>query len=335
MLARLYTASPSLVCNVPVRISAQFYLGNDIVRKVEITGAVMSTRSTGDARTGDQEDELAQSWFGLSGFLDFEIVRGRDPADPDDDGSPPIPLDLFSFGSPAGQDQPRHGLAFANLGILMTFPPDDPADPTFTFEAGEMQFDLATSTPRDGSLFRQFALDVRGLISGGVLTPPARSGYLAVTTDARLTGVERGPWWGVEYALSMGSAGHLAGQAGLNAQLLTAWSPRKPRVRAANRTDADTYQAGIGLKLPGTGGGAKLISLQSVLRLSIGQLWLRYDTASKAFMLLLSEIALKVLGLGALPPGSTLFYLYGDPQGGDSASGLGWYAMYRREGIGR
>ncbi|HET7015007.1 MAG TPA: hypothetical protein VFI65_13915 [Streptosporangiaceae bacterium] len=326
---------------------ALFYLGNDIVRKVEITRAVMSTQSAGDRDAEDPKDAAASSWFSLAGFLDFEIVRARFPGDDSDPGEP-IPLDLFSFGSPAGEDLPRSGLAFSNLGILMSFPPDSPADRVFTFDADRIQFDIATSTPREGSLFRQFALEVGGIVSGGLLTPPRRSGYLQVVTDARLTGVERGPWWGIDYVLTMGSAGHLAGQAGLNGHLLTAWSPRKPRGRAANRQDAETYQAGIGLKLPGTGGGAKLISLQSVLRLSIGQLWLRYDpagvprgsspsasTGAGAFLLLLSEIALRVLGLGTLPPGSTLFYLYGDPNQTGSPSGLGWYAMYQREVAGK
>ncbi len=309
---------------------ALFYLGNDIVRKIEITSAVMSTQSLGDPDADDEKDRLASSWFALSGFLDFEIVRA--PAGDDDET---IAFDLFSFGSPEGEDQPRTGLAFSNLGILMSFPPETPADRVFAFDAGQIQFDVATSTPRDGSLFRQFGLDIGGIVSGGLVTPPIRSGYLQVVTDARLTGVERGPWWGIDYLLTMGSAGHLAGQAGLNGHLLTAWSPRKPRGRAATRQDANTYQAGIGLKLPGTGGGGKLISLQSVLRLSIGQLWLRYDPEEGAFLLLLSEIALRVLGLGKLPPGSTLFYLYGNPKQPGEPSGLGWYAMYRREVAGR
>jgi hypothetical protein len=312
---------------------ALFYVANDVVRKVEITSAVMSTRSLGDAEAEDPQERLAQSWFGLSGFLDFEVIR----APGHDDEDQVIPLDLFSFGSAPGQDEPRTGLAFANLGILMTFPPEAPQDRAFTFEAGEMAFDLAASTPREGSLFRQFALDVGGIVSGGLTTPPIRSGYLQVVTDARLTGVERGPWWGIDYVLTMGTAGHLAAQAGLNGHLLTAWSPRRTRDRRLGGASGDTasYKAGIGLKLPGTGGSGKLISLQSVLRLSIGQIWLRYDTGSAAFLLLLSEIALRVLGLGTLPPGSTLFYLFGDKDGADAPSGLGWYARYLREGIGQ
>jgi hypothetical protein len=98
---------------------------------------------------------------------------------------------------------------------------------------------------------------------------------------------------------------------------------------------APSYQAAVGLRLPGSGGGAKILSLQSVLKLSVGQIWLRYDTGKEACLLLLGEIALKIFGLVSLPPGSTLVYLYGDPEGGGSPSGLGWYAMYRREGIGR
>ena len=222
---------------------ALFYVANDVVRKVEITSAVMSTRSLGDAEAEDPKDRLAGSWFSLSGFLDFELIRAPDREDPDET----FPLDLFSFGSSPGQDQPRTGLAFANLGILMTFPPEAPQDRAFTFDAGELAFDLAASTPREGSLFRQFALDVGGIVSGSLTMPPIRSGYLQVVTDARLTGVERGPWWGIDYVLTMGSAGHLAGQAGLNGHLLTAWSTRRTRERrlGGESDDAASYKAGI------------------------------------------------------------------------------------------
>jgi hypothetical protein len=31
------------------------------------------------------------------------------------------------------------------------------------------------------------------------------------------------------------------------------------------------------------------------------------------------------------PDGSTLFYLFGNPNAGGKASGLGWYAMYAKK----
>jgi hypothetical protein len=44
---------------------------------------------------------------------------------------------------------------------------------------------------------------------------------------------------------------------------------------------------------------------------------------------MLTDIALRFLGLINLPPaGKGLFYLFGNPAGASSPSGLGWYAMY-------
>ncbi|WP_214322787.1 hypothetical protein [Nonomuraea sediminis] len=297
-----------------------FYFTNDVVNKVEITDAVMSTRST-----GTQQGGKVSSWFGLSGFVDFKVVQGTAT-----EGKTPVTFDfdVFSFGSdPTVQgEQLRRGLAFSNLGIAMGFPPDDPAAAQFTFDASEIRFDLSTSTPRPGSLFQQYALDLQGLVSGGAGTPPSKSGYAPAVTDARLTGVDGGPWWGIDYQLTMGTPGNLAGKTGLVSHLVTAWAPEPSGTAGA-------YRAAIGLRLPGTGGGAKLISLQTVLKLSLGQIWLKYDRDKNGFLLLFTEIGLKLLGLLTIPPGSSLFYLYGNPAAG-SSSGLGWYAMYRKKGSG-
>jgi hypothetical protein len=313
--------------------SAAFYFDDSVVRKIEITQAAMTTRSVAaEPASGLPADETVSSWFGLSGFLDFRALAGagRDGQSGAGTGpNAPFTFDVFSFGSDGdgsdGSDgeQLRRGLAFSNLGILMSFPPDDPAGRLFALQAGGTRFDVSTSTPRPGSLFRQFALEVRGLVAGDASTPPGNSGYTPVVTDASLTGVNGDPWWGIEYQLGLGTPGNLAGKAGLTARLVTAWAP------SAGETP-DSYRAMIGPMLPGTS-GAKLISLQTVLKLSLGQIWLRYDIGKKAFLLLFTEIALKLFGLLSIPPGSTLFYLYGDPQGAGSPSGLAWYAMYRKK----
>jgi hypothetical protein len=293
---------------------ATFCLDGSVLEKVEISQASMTTRSV-EPEDGDEPDDLVSSWFGLSGFLSFKALQGTEPDGQGGTGrGAPFGFDIFSFG---GTDS-RQGLAFSNLGILLSFRPDDPAGRTLSLTADGIRFDISASTSRPGSLFRQFALEVRGLVSGTADAPPAKSGYATVVTDAQLSGVDGGPWWGIEYQLALGTPGNLAGRAGLTARLLTAWAPGDRAV--------------AGLALPGTGGGAKLISLQTVLKLSLGQIWLRYDTSEDAFLLLFTEIALRLFGLLSIPPGSTLFYLYGDPQGAGSPSGLAWYAMYRKEG---
>jgi len=162
-----------------------------------------------------------------------------------------------------------------------------------------------------------------GLVQGGTNATTTSLGFLPVIADASFTGVDSGQWTGIRYALSLGTPGALAGNVGLTAQLLTAW--------AVSSTGSATYRAAIGVQLPGTGGGAKLISLQNVLKLSIGQLRLARDAKEQSFLLMLSEVALKFLGLLKIPPsGSTQFYLFGNPQSSGKPSGLGWYAMYKQ-----
>lgn len=247
-------------------------------------------------------------------------------------------FDIFSFGSPEGQNPgPRQGLSYSNFGLRMTFKPPPPGvtdPPKKSFEPiiDEMFFNVDTSTPRGGSLFLDFALDLEGIVRGDGKTTPSGEGYLPVTTAAPLQGVDGSLWYGLRYKLDLGSPGKLAGKAGLNSYLLVAWSPE---------SSGKNYKATVAIQLPGTGGGAKLISLQNVLKLSIGDIWLNRaflppedetGTSKRAWLLLFSEIALKFLGLLKIPPGGTsTFYLYGDPKSGGKPSGLGWYAIYATE----
>lgn len=285
--------------------TSTFYFDNNLFTKIEVDSAQMSTRD------GGANGQIV-SWFALSGFLDFAVVQANDSS-----GA----FDILSFGSHAGEDQLRRGLAYSNLGVRMTFPVADPATIAFAFSASEIRFDMQTSTPRPDSLFVNFALGLQGLVQGSAQTSPEADGFLNVVTDATLTGVNGDRWYGLAYQLNMGTPGNLAGTIGLTSGLLTAWAPVS--------ADAGRYRASLGIQLPGTGGGANLISLQNVLRLSIGQMWLTYDRDKRSFLLMLTEIALKFMGLLKIPPsGSTLFYLFGNPQSEGKASGLGWYAMY-------
>jgi hypothetical protein len=295
-----------------------FYFANDVFNKIELVGAQLSTRKTGDPAT--QQDVI--SWFALDGFLDFAIAQGADGS------GKAVPFDVFSFGSNAGEDTLRAGLGFSSLGLQMRCPPGLPPSPSFSFVTSELRFDTATSAPRRGSLAEQFALQLGGLVTGTADATPANAGYLPVITDATFTGVDGGDWYGLSYRLNMGTPGDLAGDVGLTSQLLTAWSPKG--------ASTGSYAALVGVQLPGTGGGAKLISLQTVLKLSIGQIRLAYDPAADAgkggFLLMMTDIALKAFGVLKLPPnGSTLFYLFGNPQSDGKPSGLGWYAMYRTD----
>jgi hypothetical protein len=294
------------IYNLSTDHAVQCYLSdNNIVNKIEIVTAQMTTQSQTSSR------------FGLSGYLDFCVVLDREG----------LVFDVMSFGSAYDReakkmlDEPRKGLSFAGLGIDMIFA-DDPVQNKYAFNSSDVRFDSLRSTPRPQSLFLNLALSLQRLISSSPDATPASSGFAPLITDATLNGVEGGVWYGLEYQLNMGTPGNLAGAVGLTSGLLTAWSPK---------SGPDAYSALVGLRLPGTGGGAKLISLQNVLKLSIGQMVLTFDRRTNSFLLMLTEIALRFLGLLKIPPsGSSTFFLFGNPSGDGKPSGLGWYAMYNR-----
>ncbi|WP_186351692.1 hypothetical protein [Pseudomonas koreensis] len=292
-----------------------FYLNSNVINKIEITNAQMTTRNA----TAGQ----ISSWIGLQGFIDFKAVTFTPPADGEAPATTKV-FDVFSFGSPAGTDNLRQGLSFNNLGLLLDFPGNAKEARTLTFVSKDIRFDLTNSTPRADSLFSNFALQLQGLVSGDEQHTPGQAGYLPVIPDAPFGGVDGGNWYGLQLQVNMGTPGALAGNVGLTSTLLVAWS--------SDSTGDDRFKASIGIQLPGTGGGARLISLQSVLKLSIGQIRLGFDADRHSFLLQLTDIALKFFGLLKIPPGgSTLFYLFGNPQSDGKPSGLGWYAMYRKD----
>lgn len=290
------------------QVKDAFYFDHNIINKVEINDVLLSTISGDDATT-------VVSRFGMAGFIDF--FRLEDPQSH-------VPFDIFSFGNDPGRDDLNKGLSFANLGIQMSFSKSDPGNKTFSFDTTGITFDPSVSTPRPNSLFLNLLLDIDAMVAGTQDQGPENLGYLSVLPDLRLGGVKGSEWYGLRFKLNMGTPGELAGKVNLNSYLLLSWSP--------DSTGPGAYQAGVGISLPGTGGGAKLISLQNVMKLSIGQIRLMYIQKQNSFLLLFTEIALKFLGLLKLPPGgNTLFYLFGNPQAGGKASGLGWYAMYSTE----
>ena len=316
------------VYNLSTTQKSLFQLDSNIIRQVEITNALLTTRVSDDA-------QQAVFWFNLRGSLDFYALQNGAPPEGDTPADSQ-PFDLFSYGGDGSGDDAGKGLAFGSLGIRMTYPLPTPAKRTLTFDTSELRFDLSLSTPRDFSLVTNFALDEVVLLTGTANAGPDTLGYLPVISDLRLDGLS-GDWYGLKFLLKLGTPGELAGKASLNAYLLLAWS--------ASST-ADGYAASVQLALPGTTGGASLISLQNVLKLSIGQIRLAFvppagaaagratdagTPAPSSFLLMFTEIALTFLGLLKIPPtGSTVFYLFGNPNASGKASGLGWYAMYKK-----
>ena len=287
-----------------------FFFDGGVFNKIEVLQAEFST--TGQVPSADGTQVSAR--FDLYGFLDFETL---------DSGGKPF--DLFSFGSTDGKAL-QQGLSFSGLGITMTF--DEPADPTkppstpiYAFDASKIAFDATRSTPRPGSLFESLTLKVDSLVAGAAQSTPGDLGYLDVATPLRLPGV-RDEWYGLRLQANFGTPGALAGKVGLTSYLLLAWSPPA--------AGADT-RLGFGLLLPGAGQSSSLLSLQGVMKLAVGPVALTQVSDTKgdpAFMLVMSEIALKFLGILKLPPsGATAFYVFGDTTGGGGP--LGWFALYK------
>ncbi len=253
------------------------------------------------------------SLFSLTGKFDFRKIKD---------------LDMFSFGSEgsASITDPK-GLAFTNVFIRMTSSSETNAITSMIFDTASITFNVQESNARENSLYPNFALDIKGLISGSVESSPDSKGFLRLQTDAKITGTV-GTWYALDCSLNMGSPGALASSAGFVSSMALCWSPS-----AVSEADGDdpSYKVYLGLKLPGSGGSAKLLSLQGVLKLTIGEMKLSYINDQQAYMMMLYDIALKFLGLVQIPPlnGRTSFYLFGGPQGSASkVSELGWYAVY-------
>lgn len=304
-----------------------FYLDSSVLRKVEITKADFSTLG--------KNNGIVSSRFGLTGFLDFHVLKVGKGEETDEAGEEgwregPVSFDVFSFGSGSeeGKGESRRGLSFSGLGLDMTYPASESQKKEFRFDPTKIAFSLEKSTPRDKSLFLEFGLAFEGFVIGGPDSKPSDGGFLQVKTSLRQAGLS-GPWQGLAFRLNMGTPGELAGKVSLTSSLLLAWSGG----------GSEGYNVFIGIKLPGTGGGAKLFDLQGVLKLSIGDVRLYYvrdpEGKRESFLLTLTEIALKLLGIAKLPPGgATSFYLFGNSDPGARGCGLGWYAMYKKDAKG-
>lgn len=287
-----------------------FRLESNVLGVVEVVQTQFSTLTDHGGPNGDQ----VQSRFTFTGLLNF---------------MPAEKFDLFSFGTDWTANRPGsgQGLYASNLYLDLVFPSATPAQRSFAFNSTAMAINLEQSRVRDGSLFKNFPLKLVGMTAGKSDQGPAKLGYLPVSMEGPAFKGLKGDWHGLLFQLELGTMGALAENAGLTAQLLAVWSP-------ASGGTQGTYDVQVGLKLPGTGGEGKLLSLQGVLKLSVDDIQLLIgETKDKrpAFMLKLTQIGLKFLGVKFPTSGNTVFFLFGDPNPGAPQSSLGWYAAYNKE----
>jgi len=160
-----------------------------------------------------------------------------------------------------------------------------------------------------------------------------KSGYMPVKTPGR--SAELGPsWYGLIYELNLGSAGALAGSAGLVVSILAAWNPGEEGLY-------------VGLKLPGSSGGKKEILIQGLLKITFkniqfvvyplnpGQTLASLPIETErvvGYLLKIKNVMLKFFVLTLPPSGQTEFILFGDSRDVKRQDKLlGWYASYAKK----
>ncbi len=305
-------ASYSLATQAPFG----FVMDSAVLARVAIVSAALNTVSVSE----DAGKSAGASVFNLAGLLDFAALS--------DSSTPPQAFDVFSFGADDPKLPPA-GLAFSRLYLPMAYD-EAPIPPTRTigFDASAIVFDTARSYSRTGSLYKDFGPAVDGLVIGANGASLGDLGFEPVIlVDVEIGGQGTGGWYGLSLKLDFGTPGKLAGKIGLTSHLVLAWGP--------GGAGDDNIDAAVGIALPGMGSGGT-ISVQSVLKLGVGRVLLSRPTpagptAQPRFLLTLSDIALKALGLLKLPPnGVANFLLFGTPAASSDSGALGWLAIYNQ-----
>jgi hypothetical protein len=264
---------------------------------------------------GTDSSGLTTSRFLVWGAFDFTQMK-------DQNGGL---FDVLSFGSATGTSalQLGAGLSFSNFMITMSSYESTPNAQLFEVTADNLAYDLNASLSRADSLFKGFGLQLKSFVNVSGDKTPLAFGFLPVTSSLNLKSLTP-PWYGVVYQVTLGGPGALASSVGFDSNLLIAWSP--------STVAGDQQQSVfIGLSLPGASPGAKLFSLQGVIKVAVGSISLLRQAVQGGngdmfYCLRLDDIAIKIFGIAKLPPDANIqFFLFGDPK---STGSTGWYAAY-------
>jgi hypothetical protein len=199
-------------------------------------------------------------------------------------------IDVYSFDS----------LAFSSAKIIMDF--EDAEKVVFFSDFSSLTFDMGHSETRGNSLAKEFFLLPELIVNGGENSPPSRMGYVPVRADFLINTDFTAPWYGLRFAVVLGTTGTLSGNGAMSAKILLAWD--------------GTGKTFTGIALPGA------VMIENVLGLSTGAAKMEYDDGKK-FSIVLSNISLKCFGLLKLPPSGALSL--------DLFGGIGWFALYKKE----
>ena len=298
----------------------QFNMQSQVLNYVEITQAKFTTLHISapvpTPTPTNTSVKTITTHFIFSGFMNFKAQA---------------PFDVFSFGDTEATQV--NGLAFNNLAVDMDFElstnnatdQSTVKDQTFTFDPSAISFDTSISSPREESMYNKFPLSLTNLAySKGTSDKPNNHGYMAISVNTNTKFSALGEvWYGLEYNLNLGTPGALAAKMDFTASIITAWSP-----------GGSSLQMDVGIKLPGSGGAKKLLSLENVIKLSIGQILFEAipqtgDEAKLAYILTFFNIGLKFFSIHLPLHGAFNAALFGDPAGVNTpTSSLGWYAAY-------
>ena len=206
-------------------------------------------------------------------------------------------------------------LDFANLAIKLET--DAAGHRVFSFEPGDISFDISVKPPRLGSLLSLFPLKLKGLEFSPDGFDLPKLGFFPLLSGDDFGGApdiqDLLPHFGLVFDLDLGSLGSLIPSIhGFHADVLLWW--RK-------KSGLPTF--GFGLRLPESTGGKLEIGLEGVVKLIIEKV--EFKKQSNAIVLALRNCALEVLGK-RFPSDSKLLVMLFTNKKSPQAGPIGWYA---------
>ncbi|HKR50516.1 MAG TPA: hypothetical protein VJT72_13260, partial [Pseudonocardiaceae bacterium] len=253
-----------------------FTMASKVLTAVQLSRGQFVTETSTATRT--------EARFLLWGLLDFAALEG---------------FDAFSFGREPGAADPA-GLAFGGLSLWMAFDPTAARpEPVFSFDAAHLSFDKAASTARAASPYQHLPLTLTGFTQAKEGTTPTAAGYLGVQTPLNQSSLEY-PWYSLDFDLDLGTPGALAAEAGFAATLTVAWTP----------SGSSSYSVFTGLRLPGSNGAKRAISVQGLFDITFKTLQI-ITLPGNVYVLVLYGIGLRFFAITFPPTGQVDFILFG------------------------
>ncbi|GEM_PF-6755681 len=294
----------------------RFAMQNTVLDYVEISKATFNTILPS---TKADPQPIIKSRFTIWGYMGF-APSGDAVAHPN---STP---DLFSYGELPGAKAPKTGLSFSNMLVNMDFAnTTPPGKPVFTTETAHLEFDKALSSIRPKSMVDQLAMSIGSLVSGSGSADISKLGFIPMEMDipgANWQSPEK-DWFGITFDMNLGGLGAMGAKVTFTAKLLLAWGVD---------SSPGIYPAAVGIALPGVNGKGQLFDLEGILKVTMDGIKLigaiNTSTNSIGYIIQISDIALKFLGI-KLPPGaSTEFLIFGNPSAANTDHKLGWYGAF-------